>query len=156
MPDQDTPSNRSDTAHAQTHLVQAPTALYFIVLYQVAGGLLGLYLTYSNYGPPVSGSQLMARMSLYHSLPYAVLVSAGVINGLAAIVIGIGIAMRQAWVRPLFLLIAAETTILMLLDLKRPGPVEFFTVAGVLLVNVYIAFVLYLEPANRYFQRRSD
>lgn len=155
MPDQHSNSAPAGSGN-DAALAPAPTALHVIMLYQLAGGLLGLYLTYRNYGPQVPDFQLLARLSVYHSLPYAVLVTAGVINGLAAMVIGIGIAMRLAWVRPLFLLIGAETIILMLLDLTHPGPVEFFTVAGVVLVNVYIAFALYLEPANRYFLRRPD
>ncbi|ACF50872.1 hypothetical protein D7U98_03740 [Stenotrophomonas maltophilia] len=135
--------------------VEAPPSLYIVALYQIVGGALALYGMLEVYGPKVPEYQLLARMSLYHSLPYAALVTAGVLNGLAGIVIGVGIFARWGWVRPLFVIMFLETMVLKLVDMKSAGPFEFLTLGAIFCVSLYCAFLLYREPASRYFASRA-
>ncbi|MDH6331806.1 putative membrane protein YphA (DoxX/SURF4 family) [Stenotrophomonas sp. 1278] len=134
--------------------VEAPPSLYLVALYQLVGGAFALYGMLKVYGPGVPEYQLLARMSLHHSLPYAVLVTAGLLNALAGIVIGVGVFARWAWVRPLFVVMLVETTVLQLVDMKMAGPFEFLTVGAIFCVSLYVAFLLYRDPADRYFRNR--
>ncbi|WP_295565599.1 hypothetical protein [uncultured Stenotrophomonas sp.] len=135
--------------------VEAPPSLYLVALYQLLGGAFALYGMLRIYGPGVPEYQLLAQMRLYHSLPYSVLVTVGVLNALAGIVIGVGIFARWAWVRPLFVVMFVETIVLRLVDMKMAGPFEFLTVGAIFCVSLYVAFLLYRDPADRYFHNRS-
>lgn len=140
---------------AVTQPAEAPPSLYVVALYQLLGGALALYLFLKNFGPHLPAYQRTLLADIHFGLPYPLVLASGLFNNVAAIIIGVGIFLRWEWVRPLFIAVFMETTVLTLFTLKAKGPIGFLTLLVTFCVSLYIAHLLYRAPATHYFSRRG-
>lgn len=138
---------------APTEQEKRPVSLTLLAWFEIIGGLLGIFNLWYQYGPRIPDYQLVARLELYHSLPLKVIVSVGLINAIAGIVIGIGILKRYELVRILFILTALEGFVVSIIDSKAPSELKIPIFIALLLFDVFVIYLLYRQPAKTYFSQ---